>query len=85
MKKLLLLCTLGLISGNLLATYIGPSLLGWYFDPPVQMAVNCNEPIRWAMQKLVIFQLAGSVVGMVIGFVVALFFFKKREQPSIHP
>lgn len=82
MKKLITLSTLGLILGNLASTYIGPSLLGYWYAPPVQLAVNCTDSINWAMKRLIYLQLIGSVVGMLLGFAVSLFFFKKNKPDA---
>lgn len=82
MKRALVFSTFGLILGSVLSTWIGPSLLSWWFEPPVQMAVNCTEPIQWAMQRLVIFQSVGAVVGLVAGFVLSLFFIVKGRKKT---
>lgn len=85
MKRALILSTMGLILGGILATWIGPNFLSWWFEPPVQMAVNCTDPIRWAMQRLVIFQSVGAVLGLVGGFTLSLVFIargRKTTAPS---
>lgn len=80
MKKLFILSVLGLVGGHLLATWVGPSLLSWWFEPPVQLGFNCTEPIRWAMQRLITLQLVGSVIGLVFGFLLSLLFFARKKK-----
>lgn len=82
MKKLFILGVLGLILGNLIATWAGPVFLNWWFEPPVAMAFNCTDPIRWAMQRLITIQLSGSITGMVLGVLVAILFFMKKKKPE---
>lgn len=79
MRKLALLIAGGLALGNLLSTYFGPDLLTWWFESPVNMAVNCTDPIQWAMHKLIILQLVGSGIGIVLGAFVFFVFFKKSR------
>lgn len=79
MKKLTILLALGLALGNLITTYFGPRLLTWWFESPVNMAVNCTDPIQWAMRKLIILQMVGTAVGIVAGGFVYFVFFKKSR------
>lgn len=83
MKKFYLLSAIGLVLGNFVATYFGPSLLTWWFESPVNMAINCSEPIQWAMKKLIIIQLTLSVAGLIAGFALSFFIFgSKKETPT---
>lgn len=79
MKKLSILLAAGLVLGNLLSTYFGPDLLAWWFESPVNMAVNCTEPIKWAMKKLVLLQISGTAIGLVLGAFIYFVFFKKSR------
>ena len=79
MKKLSILSAVGLALGNFIATYFGPTFLRWWFESPVNMAVNCTDPIQWAMKKLIVLQTIGSIVGIVIGITAFFLFFKKSE------
>lgn len=80
MKKYYLLSALGLILGNFVATFFGPSLLTWWFESPVNMAINCSEPIQWAMKKLIIIQLTLSTLGLLTGFLVSFFLFRTKKE-----
>lgn len=83
MKKLYFLTAFGLVLGNFLSTYFGPSLLTWWFVSPVNMAINCTEPIQWAMSNLIVVQMIGTVAGLIIGFAVYFFFFRKKSDPIV--
>jgi hypothetical protein len=83
MKKFLLLTVVGLIVGNFAATFFGPSLLRWWFEPPVNTPINCTDAMTWAMNRLVTFQMIGSVIGLSIGLTASLLLFRdKKETPS---
>lgn len=83
MKKYLLFIVIGVVLGDFAATFFGPSLLAWWFEPPVNTPINCTEPIKWAMERLVTLQLTGSGIGLFLGLIASLFFFKgKKETPA---
>ena len=45
--------------GALLSSYLGPKAIAWYFDPPVDIGVNCRSAVEWAMARLQLAQMAG--------------------------
>lgn len=83
MKKYLLFIVIGVVLGDFAATFFGPSLLQWWFEPPVNQPINCNEPIAWAMNRLVTLQLTGSGIGLFIGLVAAIFFLRNKKEQAI--
>ena len=82
MKKFYIIGAIGLVIGNFLATYFGPVLLTWWFESPVNMAINCSEPIMWAMQNLIKVQTIGSIIGLLGGIGMAFLFFSKDKKES---
>lgn len=82
MKKFILFVAIGVFIGNFSATFFGPSLLTWWFEPPVNTPINCTEPIKWAMERLVTLQMTGSAIGLFFGLLSAFFLFKKKPQDS---
>jgi hypothetical protein len=54
---------LGALGGTLLASWIAPGAIAWYFEPPVEFGVSCGEPIRWALQRFRRAQLWGMLAG----------------------
>ena len=81
-----LLCAL--IFG-LLATWLGPKMITYWYAPPVAAgaaaAFNCTEAVEWAMRKLVITQLMGTILGLVVGVVLASLMRPKGAPPSSPP
>jgi hypothetical protein len=64
---------------GLLTSYLSPKIISWYFDPPVNMGVNCNGAVEWAMARLQTAQLFGVFGGMVLGFVVTFIITKSKK------
>lgn len=80
MKKFILFCAIGLVVGDFAATFFGPSLLAWWFEPPVNTPINCTEPIVWAMKRLVTLQMIGSCIGLFFGAIAAFILFKNKKE-----
>jgi membrane associated rhomboid family serine protease len=78
MKKILWFSFVGALLGGILANWLSPRLIGWYFDPPVDIGVNCRAATEWAMARLQWAQLAGTVFGLVLGLV----FYRLTSQRS---
>lgn len=61
---------------SLIATWLGPRVIVWYFTPPAGMAMtfNAGQAVQWGMDRLVEAQLIGAVIGalgaLVISFIV---------------
>ena len=74
---------------GLLATWLGPKLISYWYSPPVAAgaaaAFNCTEAVNWAMNKLVLTQLFGSVIGVAVGIVLGLFMGRKPVPPPATP
>lgn len=58
--------------GALLGSYFGPKVIAWYFDPPVDIGVNCRSAVEWAMARLQVTQFCGLVIGLAVGFAVMM-------------
>ena len=77
-KQLSLVLFLGLL-GALLSSWFSPRMIAWYFEPPVNIGINCRGAQEWAMGKLRNAQIFGSLLGIFIS-VVFLGVFKKRSS-----
>lgn len=73
----------GLIMG-ILSSWLGPKVIAWYFDPPVNIGVNCREAVEWAMAKLELVILLSIGVGTLLGAVVGMRGKKPSEQTPSH-
>lgn len=78
MKKFLGVFLSGLGLGFLLASLVAPQIISWYFEPPVEIGVNCKPAVEWALQKLVYVQWFSGPIIAVLGSVI-YFFVKKRS------
>jgi uncharacterized membrane protein YeaQ/YmgE (transglycosylase-associated protein family) len=74
---------------GLLATWLGPKMISYWYTPPVPAgaasAFNCTDAVNWAMNKLVLTQLVGSVIGFLVGMVVGIVMRGKPVPPPAPP
>jgi len=63
-----------------LITWLGPTLISWWFTPPVDTLFNCQKPIEWSLRRFQWAQLAGLILGAVLGLVTSFAF--KRSSGS---
>jgi hypothetical protein len=74
---------------GLLATWLGPKMISYWYTPPVAAgaasAFNCTEAVNWAMNKLVLTQLIGSLIGIVVGMVLGIVMRGKAVPPPAAP
>jgi hypothetical protein len=66
--------------GALLSTYVGPKVIAWYFDPPVDIGVNCRPAVEWSMSKLQMTQFFGLLIGFALGLAIMLLITKKHDR-----
>lgn len=82
MKKIVRMVAIGSVFGGLATTWLAPKVIAWYFTPPIEMAINCKVPIEWALRKLQIAQLFGTLGGAALFLVLALTLFKGKDESS---
>ena len=74
---------------GLLATWLGPKMISYWYTPPVPAgaasAFNCTDAVNWAMNKLVLTQLIGSVIGLLVGMVLGVLMRRKPVPPPASP
>lgn len=71
----------GVLVGGALTSWLAPSVIAWYFDPPVQMGVSCKEATEWAMSRLRVLQMIGAGCGGVAA-VALVVLARKRNQAA---
>jgi NhaP-type Na+/H+ or K+/H+ antiporter len=83
---LMLLCALGF---GILASWLGPRMIGYWYAPPVPSgaasAFNCTDAVMWAMSKLVWTQIFGSAAGAVLGLVLGIVLRPRRAPAPAGP
>jgi len=89
MKRVTVSALISAIVFGLLATWLGPKMISYWYTPPVPAgaaaAFNCTEAVNWAMNKLVLTQLIGSVIGLVVGMVLGILIGRKPIPPPATP
>jgi uncharacterized protein YacL len=89
MKRVTISSLLCALIFGLLATWLGPKMIAYWYAPPVPAgaasAFNCTDAVQWAMNKLVVTQLVGSAIGLVVGIVLGILMRSKPEPPPVAP
>ncbi|HEX4385712.1 MAG TPA: hypothetical protein VH083_22280 [Myxococcales bacterium] len=82
MKRTAISALICAIVFGILATWLGPKMIAYYYAPPVTNSLSsaCNDSIAWAMNKLVLTQLVGTGLGLVVGLVAGILL-RSKKQP----
>jgi len=72
MKRLSVYSMIGMVLGVVLATWLGPKVLLWWFEPPADIGINYRPAIEWAMNRLVWIQIVGIGLGLILGIMAGL-------------
>ena len=87
MRRVTVMSLLCALIFGLLATWLGPKMIAYWYTPPVPAgaasAFNCTDAVAWAMHKLVLTQIAGTLGGAVIGVVIGILI--RRKAPPAAP
>jgi hypothetical protein len=67
-NKNLNIAFIGGLVGAVIMTILGPKIIGVILTPPVSFGVNCEPATIYSMQKLIIAQIVGLVLGVLITF-----------------
>jgi hypothetical protein len=65
--------------GGVVAGWVAPKMIGWYFTPPVNIGINCTAPIDWALSHFQMAEMAGIIIGAIVGLVIFILFRKSRR------
>ena len=84
MKRTAISALVAALVFGLLSTWLGPRMITYYYDPPVPTPMNCTPAVSWAMQKLVMTQLVGTIAGAVIGLIIGILL-ARRAHPVAPP
>jgi hypothetical protein len=78
MKRVAISALLVALAFGVLASWLGPKMITYWYAPPVGAGVLCTEAVSWAMGKLVWTQLIASAAGAVIGLVVGVLLGRRK-------
>lgn len=76
---------IGAVLGFGASSFVGPSIIGWWYEPPIKDAFSCASSVRAALHQFVTMQLVCAALGAVIIALIAFFVSRsrrKRLQPS---
>lgn len=75
----------GLI-GVILMSLLGPKIVGMLVTAPVNFGVNCEPDVNYSMQKLIMCQIIGLVLGIIVTFYLRYKLFggkSKNDAPTV--
>jgi hypothetical protein len=83
MKRVTISALVCAIVLGILSTWLGPKMIAYWYAPPVPAgaasAFNCTDAVMWAMHKLVLTQIIGTIAGALIGIVIGVLM---RRKPA---
>jgi hypothetical protein len=86
MKRVTIVSLVSAIVFGVLSTWLGPKMIAYWYAPPVPSgaasAFNCTDAVAWAMNKLVLTQIIGTLAGAVIGIVIGAVMRGKTKPPA---
>jgi hypothetical protein len=71
----------GAVLGFAVSSFVGPSIIGWWYEPPIKDAFSCASSVRGALGQFVTMQLVCAAVGAVMIAVIAFFVARSRRKP----
>ncbi len=88
MKRIVIYALLCAVVFGILASWLGPKMIAYWYAPPVPSgvasALNCTDAVTWAMSRLVWTQIIGSAVGALVGILLGLLLGRgKAAAPSV--
>jgi tetrahydromethanopterin S-methyltransferase subunit C len=72
---------IGGVVGIGIMTWLGPKMIGLVLTPPVSFGVNCEPAAAYSMQKLIIAQIVGLVVGALLTLLIRYKLFGGKRNP----
>lgn len=81
-NKNLNIAFIGGLLGAVAMTFLGPKMIGLLLTPPVSFGVNCEPATIYSMQKLIIAQVVGLVLGVIITFFLRYKLFGGKTKPD---
>lgn len=82
-SRVLNIVAVGGLLGGVLTSWLAPKAIAWYFDPPVDIGINCRAATEWSMQNLQRAQFIGLMAGAALSLFLAFYMEKRRaKNPS---
>jgi len=68
--------------GLALMTWLAPKSIGLVLTPPVSFGVNCESAANYSMEKLILSQAVGMLIGLPATFWVKYKFFNSKKTDA---
>ncbi len=72
----------GGLVGLAVMTWLGPKMIGVLLTPPVSFGVNCEPATQYSMQKLILAQIVGLVLGVLLTLFIRYKIFGGKAQTN---
>ena len=86
MKRTAIAALVSALVFGFLATWLGPQMIAYWYAPPVPSsgaaAFNCTNEVKWAMGKLVMTQIIGTLIGAAIGLIIGFLLGRRDHVPA---
>ena len=76
---------IGGLIGVVIMSLLGPKIVGALVTAPVNFGVNCEPDVRYSMEKLIIAQIVGLVLGVIITFYIRYKIFGGKDKVNGTP
>jgi large-conductance mechanosensitive channel len=72
----------GAVIGFAISSVVGPSIIGWWYEPPIKDAFSCAASVRGALRQFVTMQLICAAVGAAILAVIVFIVSRSRRKAA---
>jgi hypothetical protein len=73
---------IGALIGFAIASIAGPSIIGWWYEPPIKDAFSCASSVRAALKNLVTMQLGAAAAGAAVLAIIVFFVSRNRTKKA---
>lgn len=80
-RRLALEVAIGAVLGFLTWSIVGPSVMGWWYEPPSKDALSCAGSVRSALSQFVVVEIFAAVGGGLF-LAGALFLVRRLFRPK---
>lgn len=80
-RRLALEVAIGAVLGFVTWSIVGPSVMGWWYEPPSKDALSCASSVRHALSQFVLIEII-TAVGGGVSLAVALFLVRRLFRPK---
>jgi hypothetical protein len=69
----------GAVLGFAASSFVGPSIIGWWYEPPIKDAFSCASSVRAALKQFVSMQLICAAVGGAVIAIITLLMSRSKR------